>query len=51
MRFVFKTHYDQDIRVVKHGGQAFWYSMLMVVMLWWRRRPLLVVSLSVLFPC
>src|SRR5262245_21776330 len=33
MRFIFKTHYDQDIAVVKHGGQAFWYALLMVVML------------------
>jgi branched-chain amino acid transport system permease protein len=28
MRFIFKTDYDQDIRVVKHGGQAFWYGLL-----------------------
>jgi branched-chain amino acid transport system permease protein len=38
MRFIFKTHYDQDIRIVKHSGQAFWYSLLLVVMLvapWW----------------
>ena len=33
MRFLFKTDYNQDIRVVKHGGQAFWYSLLMLVML------------------
>ena len=32
MRFIFKTHYDQDIRLVKHNGQAFWYALLMVVM-------------------
>ena len=25
MRFIFKTDYEQDIRIVKHGGQAFWY--------------------------
>ena len=28
MRFIFKTTYDQDIRLVKHGGQAFWYGLL-----------------------
>ena len=28
MRFIFKTDYDQDIRIVKHGGQAFWYGLL-----------------------
>ncbi|MFN0185299.1 MAG: branched-chain amino acid ABC transporter permease [Aquabacterium sp.] len=32
MRFIFKTDYDQDIRVVKHGGQAFWYGLLMLVL-------------------
>jgi branched-chain amino acid transport system permease protein len=28
MRFIFKTSYEQDIRLVKHGGQAFWYGLL-----------------------
>jgi branched-chain amino acid transport system permease protein len=28
MRFIFKTGYEQDIRLVKHGGQAFWYGLL-----------------------
>jgi branched-chain amino acid transport system permease protein len=28
MRFIFKTDYDQDLRIVKHGGQAFWYGVL-----------------------
>ena len=28
MRFIFKTDYDQDIRLAKHGGHVFWYSML-----------------------
>lgn len=28
MRFVFKTDYDQDMRLFKHGGQRFWYAML-----------------------
>ena len=31
MRFIFKIHYDQDIQIVKHGGQAFWYGLLGVV--------------------
>ena len=33
MRFLFKTDYEQDIRLVKHGGQAFWYALLMVALL------------------
>jgi branched-chain amino acid transport system permease protein len=33
MRFIFKTDYAQDIRLVKHGGQAFWYSLLGVFLL------------------
>ncbi|MED5618824.1 branched-chain amino acid ABC transporter permease [Ideonella sp. BN130291] len=33
MRFVFKTSYDQDIRLAKHGGHVFWYSMLLVALL------------------
>jgi branched-chain amino acid transport system permease protein len=28
MRFLFKTDYGQDIRLVRHGGQAFWYGVL-----------------------
>ncbi len=28
MRFVFKTRYDQDIDLVRHGGHRFWYSAL-----------------------
>jgi branched-chain amino acid transport system permease protein len=28
MRFLFKTEYQQDIRLVKHAGQAFWYGVL-----------------------
>jgi branched-chain amino acid transport system permease protein len=28
MRFIFKTDYGQDIRLAKHGGHVFWYSML-----------------------
>ena len=33
MRFIFKTDYEQDIRLAKHGGQAFWYSLLGVFLL------------------
>ena len=28
MRFLFKTDYNQDIKLAKHGGQTFWYSLL-----------------------
>ncbi len=28
MRFIFKTDYNQDVRLAKHGGHVFWYSML-----------------------
>jgi branched-chain amino acid transport system permease protein len=28
MRFLFKTDYEQDIRLAKHGGHVFWYSLL-----------------------
>ncbi|MBL0086453.1 MAG: branched-chain amino acid ABC transporter permease [Ideonella sp.] len=33
MRFIFKTDYEQDIRIVKHGGQGFWYSLLVLAAL------------------
>jgi branched-chain amino acid transport system permease protein len=33
MRFLFKTSYLQDIRLIKHGGQAFWYGLLMLALL------------------
>jgi branched-chain amino acid transport system permease protein len=33
VRFFFKTQYDQDIRLVKHGGQVFWYGLLAVALL------------------
>ncbi len=32
MRFIFKTSYDQDIGLAKHGGHRFWYSVLLVVL-------------------
>jgi branched-chain amino acid transport system permease protein len=28
MRFIFKTDYNQDIKLAKHGGHAFWYGLL-----------------------
>lgn len=33
MRFLFKTDYNQDIRLVKHNGMAFWYGVLGVLLL------------------
>ena len=33
MRFIFKTDYDQDIRLAKHGGHVFWYGLLMLALL------------------
>lgn len=33
MRFIFKTHYSQDIDLAKHGGHAFWYGALVLVLL------------------
>jgi branched-chain amino acid transport system permease protein len=32
MRFIFKTEYDQDIRLAKHGGHVFWYGLLCVLL-------------------
>src|SRR3954470_16509371 len=29
MRFLFKTDYTQDIKLAKHGGQVFWYGLLL----------------------
>jgi hypothetical protein len=28
MRFIFKTSYEQDLRLAKHSGHVFWYSAL-----------------------
>lgn len=28
MRFLFKTSYEQHLRLAKHGGHVFWYSLL-----------------------
>lgn len=32
MRFIFKTGYEQDIRLAKHGGHVFWYGLLGAVL-------------------
>ncbi len=33
MRFLFKTSYEQDLRLAKHGGHVFWYGLLGVALL------------------
>lgn len=33
MRFIRKTHYNQDIRLFAHNGQVFWYSLLLLAVL------------------
>ena len=33
MRFIFKTAYEQDIALAKHGGHVFWYSALVLLMM------------------
>ncbi|WP_298933206.1 branched-chain amino acid ABC transporter permease [uncultured Ramlibacter sp.] len=33
MRFIFKTDYGQDIKLAKHGGHVFWYSLLGLLLL------------------
>ncbi|SVC28324.1 uncharacterized protein METZ01_LOCUS281178, partial [marine metagenome] len=33
MRFIFKTTYQQDIRMYRHGGDIFWYGLLMLALL------------------
>lgn len=33
MRVIFKTNYNQDIRLVKHSGYAFWYTLLAIIVL------------------
>lgn len=30
MRFVFKTEYNQDIKLFKHSGYVFWYTLLII---------------------
>ncbi len=33
MRIIFKTHYNQDIKLFKHSGYLFWYSLLIISVL------------------
>ncbi|MCX7175016.1 MAG: branched-chain amino acid ABC transporter permease [Proteobacteria bacterium] len=33
MRFIFKTRYEQDLVLFKHGGQKFWYAVLVAALL------------------
>ncbi|MCX7902521.1 MAG: branched-chain amino acid ABC transporter permease, partial [Burkholderiaceae bacterium] len=33
MRFLFKTSYDQDIALIQHNGQRFWYGLLALALL------------------
>ena len=33
MRFLFKTGYEQDIRLARHGGHLFWYGLLLALLL------------------
>jgi branched-chain amino acid transport system permease protein len=38
VRFIFKTSYEQDIRLFKHDGQRFWYGLLAAALAlapWW----------------
>ena len=32
MRFIFKTDYNQDLKLAKHGGHVFWYGALMLLL-------------------
>jgi branched-chain amino acid transport system permease protein len=33
VRFLFKTDYDQDLRLLQHGIQKFWYAVLLALLL------------------
>jgi branched-chain amino acid transport system permease protein len=33
MHFIFKTRYEQDINLFRHGGQIFWYAALALALL------------------
>jgi branched-chain amino acid transport system permease protein len=33
MRFIFKTDYEQDIKLARHGGHVFWYGVLLSALL------------------
>jgi branched-chain amino acid transport system permease protein len=32
MRFIFKTSYDQDLRLARHSGHTFWYGLLALLL-------------------
>ena len=32
MRFIFKTDYAQDVSLLKHNGQRFWYGLLLLLL-------------------
>lgn len=33
MRFIFKTDYRQDLRLARHAGHVFWYSVLLLALM------------------
>src|ERR1700734_1067156 len=33
MRYLFRTNYQQDVRAWRHGGDVFWYGLLIVIVL------------------
>ena len=33
MRYLFRTDYKQDTALARHGGDRFWYGLLLVLML------------------
>ncbi len=53
MRFLFKTSYDQDIRLFEHSGQVFWYGLLMLALVsapWWMEAyPLAQLSFALIY--
>ena len=48
MRFIFKTDYAQDLQLLKHGGQTFWYGALAVALVFvpWLLSPYFVSQLT-----
>ncbi len=33
MRYIFRTDYKQDTNIARHGGDVFWYGLLLILML------------------
>ena len=33
MRYLFRTEYRQNTALARHGGDRFWYGLLLVIML------------------